>query len=155
VSGEAEPGAVICLDADVLIYAATPGHPIGVRIRALLDDPAGLRLCGSTMLLPELLIKPIIAEAQAESERLEDYLRRIELWPATEGVGRLAAYLGAEYRLDTMDAMHLATAVDGGADVFVTNNSKDFDAKRIAEIDVLYPDELPAPKRPRRGRAGR
>ena len=152
---DTEPGAVICFDADVLIYAATPGHPIGVRIRALLDDPGGLRLCGSTMLLPELLIKPIIADAQDESSRLEDYLRRIDLWPATEGVGRLAAYLGAEYGLDTMDAMHLATAIDGGADAFLTNNSKDFDAKRIAEIDILFPDELPAPKRPRRGRSRR
>ena len=38
--------------------------------------------------------------------------------------------------------MHLATAVNAGASRFLTNNSKDF-PKSIAEIDIVYPDDLP------------
>jgi len=54
----------------------------------------------------------------------------------------LAAALGASYRLRAADAVHLATAVDAGANRFVTNNPKDF-AHSIAEIDITYPDDLP------------
>ena len=40
--------------------------------------------------------------------------------------------------------MHLATALDAGADRFITNNSRDF-PKTITEIDVTYPTDLPDP----------
>ena len=48
----------------------------------------------------------------------------------------------AKYRLATADAIHLATAAEGGADAFLTNNRKHFDQEVIEEIDVLYPDDL-------------
>jgi len=37
--------------------------------------------------------------------------------------------------------VHLATAVNVGADRFITNNRRDF-PKSIAEIDVTYPADL-------------
>ena len=50
-------------DADVLIYAAVPEHPLGQRVRALFPlepvDETGLTAgVGSVLLLPELLSKP-------------------------------------------------------------------------------------------------
>lgn len=53
----------------------------------------------------------------------------------------MAASLAAVYRLRAADAVHLATAVQAGADRFVTNNRKDFTSS-IAEVDVCYPDQL-------------
>lgn len=47
-------------DADALIYAGVPGHPSGMRVRALFrtapDASAGV---GSVLLLPEVLAKPM------------------------------------------------------------------------------------------------
>jgi predicted nucleic acid-binding protein len=53
----------------------------------------------------------------------------------------LAADLGAHSRLRAADAIHLATAVNGGADRFITNNTADF-TKDIVEIDITYPSDL-------------
>ena len=137
---------VVCLDADALIYAAARGNELGRRVRALFLG-GDHQLVGSTLLSAETLNHP---RDEDEAVQLEALLSQMELWPITDTVGFLAASLGSQYRLHPMDATHLACAVDGGADVFLTNNRKDFDAARIGAIDVVYPDELPAPKRSRR-----
>lgn len=134
-------------DADVLIYAAAPGHPLGRRVRALLpagpvastDAPAGV---GSMLLVTELLTKPLRDGAEDELRALAALLARIELRPVDESTARLAAALGAEYRLRATDAVHLATAVAAGADRFITNNSADF-TDEITEVTITRPDELP------------
>ena len=59
-------------------------------------------------------------------------------------MAELAVVLGAAYRLKAADAVHLATAVNAGADRFITNNAKDF-KRDIKEIDITYPDDLPVP----------
>jgi predicted nucleic acid-binding protein len=138
---------VDAFDADVLIYAAVDGHPLGRRIRALFpSDPIGpsgeLAGIGSVLLLPELLAKPTRAEAAGELAKLDALLGRLDLLPVDRATAELATALGASYRLRAADAVHLATAVAGGADRFLTNNQSDF-ARTIAEIDVVYPQDLP------------
>lgn len=136
-------------DADVLIYAAVDGHPLGMRVRALFpagpmgpsDAFAGI---GSVLLLPELLSKPTRADAADELAKLDALLGRLDLLPVDRVTAELATALGASYRLRAADAVHLATAVAGGADRFVTNNKSDFPTT-IAELDVVYPQLLPAP----------
>jgi predicted nucleic acid-binding protein len=71
-------------------------------------------------------------------------LARIHLLPVDEAIADLGVVLGASYGLRPVDAIHLATAVTAGADRFITNNARDF-VKGISEIDVAYPDDLPAP----------
>ena len=136
-------------DADVLIYAAVPGHPLGRRVRALFDDEgpaitgtvAGV---GSVLLLPELLTKPNREGAHDEVAAVVALLARLDLRPVDEQIATLATSLGATYGLRAADAVHLATAVACGADRFITNNSADFPTT-ISEIDVTYPDQLPEP----------
>ncbi len=152
---DADRRTVVCFDADVVIYAAMPNHPLGPRVHALMDATDRFRVCGSTLLLPETLTKPTADEAVTQLAHLNEFIARLELWPVTDTVGRLAVWMGSTYRLRSMDATHLACAVDGGADVFLTNNRKDFDRKSIGEVDIVFPDELPAPTRRRRGRAAR
>jgi predicted nucleic acid-binding protein len=131
-------------DADVLIYAAVPGHELGQRVRALFpaepleDSRAGI---GSVLLLPELLTKPLREHADDEFTELIALLGRLVLLPTDEATAELATALGASYGLRAADAIHLATAVGAGADRFLTNNRSDF-PKSIAEIDITYPDEL-------------
>ena len=133
-------------DADVLIYAAVDGHPLGMRVRALFPpDPLGpsdtFAGIGSVLLLPELLAKPARAEAADELAKLDALLGRLELLPVDRATAELATALRASYRLRAADAVHLATAVAGGADRFITNNQSDF-PMTIAEIDVVYPEAL-------------
>jgi len=137
---------VDAFDADVLIYAAVSGHPLGRRIVALLpedppaptDPPAGI---GSLLLLPELLSKPLRDGAEAETLVLSALLARLELRPVDRTIAKLAVALAAEYHLKAADAVHLATAVNAGADRFVTNNRRHF-SRNITEVEVTYPDDL-------------
>lgn len=136
-------------DADVLIYAAVRGHPIGRRIRALLPKTAPvtdapITAIGSLLLVPELLTKPTRQQAEDELRALAAILTRLDLRPVDDATVELAVVLGATYRLKPIDAVHLATAVLAGADRFLTNNRKDFTA-RIAEVDVTFPEDLPDP----------
>lgn len=136
-------------DADVLIYAAAPGHRLGRRVRALFPVEAtatsgAVAGVGSVLLIPELLAKPMRQGAQSELEALAALLGRLDLRPVDETVAELAAALGAAHGLRAAAAVHLATAVAAGADRFITNNSSDFPTT-IAEIDITYPDVLPDP----------
>ncbi|MFT3797380.1 type II toxin-antitoxin system VapC family toxin [Microbacterium sp.] len=131
----------VAFDADVLIYAGAVGHPVGERIRVLLQDEA-IEPVGSLLLLVEVLAKPMRrAPGSADVEALASVLSRLELLPLDEDAGRLALGFAVHYGLRAADAAHLATAVTAGAAMFVTNNRKDF-PQAIAEIDVVFPDDL-------------
>ena len=129
-------------DADVLIYAAR-GDQLGVgiinRFAKTTDGIAGV---GSVLLIAELLIKPTRTHDAMERDALLALLGRMELLPADRDVVDLAVTVGVSYKLKALDATHLATAIMAGADRFITNNRRDFDATAIEEIAVVYPDQL-------------
>ncbi len=134
-------------DADVLIYAAVPDHPLGRRVRALFPAEPTTKTgavagTGSVLLIPELLTKPIRDGAEDEVEALAILLGRLDLRPVDATLAELAAALGSTYGLRAADAVHLATAVAAGAERFITNNSSDFPTT-ITEVQVTYPNDLP------------
>jgi predicted nucleic acid-binding protein len=140
---------VDAFDADVLIYAAVADHALGRRVRALfpvdaIEVTGVVAGIGSVLLIPELLTKPLRENATDELEELGALLSRLDLLPTDEAIAALAAALGASYELRAADSVHLATAVGGGADRFLTNNLSDF-PKTITEIDIVYPQDLPDP----------
>jgi predicted nucleic acid-binding protein len=124
-------------DADALIYAAVPDHPLGRRVAALFRSPGPGT--GSVLLLPEVLGKPLRDGAVDEVRILAGLLARLDLRPVDRATAELATALASRYRLKAADATHLATAVSMGADRFITDNRRDFGA-HIEEIDVTYPD---------------
>ena len=133
-------------DADVLIYAAVPGHSLGTPVLALFpeqppNDASIFAGVGSTLLLPEVLTKPTRDGIDDEVEALAVLLGRLDLRPLDEAIASLAVALGASYELRSADAIHLATAVSAGADRFITNNRRDF-SQSIEEITVTYPTDL-------------
>jgi predicted nucleic acid-binding protein len=136
-------------DADVLIYAGIPDHPLGRRVAALFPAvPVGSAArragVGSVLLVPELLSKPLRDEDTAAVTTLSGFLARLDLRPADQAVTTRAAVLGAQYKLRAPDATHLATAISMGARRFITNNRKDF-GKSIREIEITFPADLPDP----------
>jgi predicted nucleic acid-binding protein len=136
-------------DSDVLMYAADRENPMGRRVDALFpvsavedgDEVVGI---GSVLLLPEVLAKPLRDGNMEMLELLEELLGRLELRPTTMETARLAARLRATYGMPAADAIHLATAVETGADRFITNNSRDF-PQTIEEIQIIYPQDLDDP----------
>ena len=94
--------------------------------------------------MPELLSKPTRTGDARQLDALGRLLGRLDLSPVDLVIADLAAALGAQYGLRAVDAVHLATAVNAGAERFVTNNSKHFKPS-IVEIDVTYPTDLPDP----------
>lgn len=127
-------------DTDVLIYASTRSHPLGRPVRALLSS-ASHRRVGSVLLLVESLIKPRREGSAKEVKELLLMLSRLDLLPLTPTTCELAVSLGATYALKSVDACHLATAVEAGADRFITNNHNDF-PQTISEIEITYPADL-------------
>ncbi|MEJ7804261.1 MAG: PIN domain-containing protein [Candidatus Limnocylindria bacterium] len=126
-------------DADVLIYASAPEHPLGRRVRDLFPvAPGAIAGIGSLLLLPEVLAKPMRDGASDEVGALTGLLSRLELRIFDSATAEVATSLAIAYRLRAADAVHLATAVVAGADRFVTNNSRDFPTT-ISEVDVTYP----------------
>ena len=133
----------LAFDADVLIYAAAPGHPLGDQVWKVLERPELVgSLVGSTLLLPELLSKPTRLGLEDEIDALLECLSKLELMPLDARTASLAVDLGAAYKLKAPDAIHLATAVVGAAELFVTNNARDFDPAFIVEVRVVFPVEL-------------
>ena len=134
-------------DADVLIYAAVPGHPLGEQVAALFRSVAPATVAGisSVLLLPEVLAKPLRDDATDEVRILAALLARLDLRPVDRATAELATALSSRYRLKAADATHLAAAVGMGANRFITNNKRDF-PPTITEIQLTYP----APQRRRR-----
>jgi predicted nucleic acid-binding protein len=134
---------VDAFDADVLIYAAATDHPLGKRVRPLFAAVPDGKIAGigSTLLIPELLTKPLRGQSRDELDELSALLHRLDLRPLDRATAQLATVLGATHRLHAADAVHLATAVGAGADRFITNNSSDF-PKTITELQITYPRDL-------------
>lgn len=63
----------------------------------------------------------------------------IKVFPTNIEVAYKAAILRAKYSLKTVDAVHLATAIESGCNAFLTN---DFTFKRVTEIRILILDDL-------------
>ena len=132
-------------DADVLIYAAEVGHPLGARVRAVFNRSAATTVgIGSVLLLIEVLSRPMRQQQTADVATLSGFLGRLDLQPVSRSIAAAATTLAAQHNLRAADAVHLATAVDAAATRFITNNRKDF-PKTIADVEIVYPEDLPDP----------
>lgn len=97
-------------------------------------------IIASTLLLTETLIRPI---AQNQPDLVLDYKsvisKNIALYPLSEEIAEIAAYLRARYKFATPDAIHLATAIDQNAGAIVGN---DLRWKQVKEITTTILDEF-------------
>lgn len=137
--------SLIAFDADVLIYAAVPNHPLGKTVAALfvVEEKESVGI-GSVLLLHEVLVKPLRQGTDAsEVDVLLSYLSRLQLRPCDQATAQLALQFGVKYGLRTADSVHLATAVSADCDYFLTNNRRNF-PDSISEIQITYPEALPS-----------
>ena len=123
-------------DSDVLIYLAKKDAR-GSEVARLIDESVG-ECIGSVVLLSEVFGLPADRVNTEEKQRLIEIMGALDLKDVDHETAMLAGVMRARYRLDTPDALHLATAVLWGADRFHTNNSKDF-GQPFDEIEIVFP----------------
>jgi predicted nucleic acid-binding protein len=122
-------------DADIVIYASK-GDPRGAALSDAVSGRANAHAgIGSVVLLTETLT---LGDSAPHDARLREVLAALVLVPIDADIARVAAALRATYRLNTPDALHLATAIVFGADRFITGNRRDF-TTAIKEIPVIFP----------------
>lgn len=130
----------IFLDTAPVIYYIE-GHPhFGPLAKEAVDSFRSdrLRAFSSVVTLTEVLSKPIEVGDEKLANKFAEFLRHGEnltLIEISEEIAEAAGRLRGKYKdLRTIDAIQIATALDVGADVFLTN---DIRLKKIKEIKVL------------------
>jgi predicted nucleic acid-binding protein len=111
----------LAIDASALIdYVEKAPRSIASLQKIMERVEAGeLLLFGSSVLLTEVLL----VDASPGARPLEEYepaLARIERLPVTDALARQAAELRSYYGLSSIDALHLATAVQFSCEALLT-----------------------------------
>lgn len=132
-------GQTVGLDTSVFIYYFE--RPVAFSLLlALFSHVGGGRISAvaSVTVLTELYPMPL---KQANHELLNRYREffalaepRLTLEPVTRAIAERAALLRARYQLATPDSLHLATAAERRADLFLTNDGQ---LERVKEVRVV------------------
>ena len=135
---------LIALDTPVWIYHFEGSAAYGQAADSVLGRIAQGQIgaVASELLLLELLVAPLKKGAQDVADEIELALLHfpnLRLAPITRGVLVRAAEIRARYGLRTPDSIMVATAVDSGATLAVTNDNA---WRKVKEIDVLLLSEV-------------
>lgn len=134
--GDLPLGAKVVVDTAPFIYVLE-SHPqfaelfVGLFAAA---DAGYLHLSLSTLTLAEVVTGPYKAGMTALAIRYEKALSNYKIIPMSSQIAVLAAQLRIQYHLKLPDAIQLATALDTGANAFVTH---DRDFSKVTGMDVL------------------
>jgi len=135
---------LIALDTSIWIYHFGGSIAYGQAADSVLEAVSEGQLAGvaSELVLLELLVAPLKKGAQDVADEIELTLLHfphLQLAPVTHAVLARAAEIRARYGLRTPDAIMVATAIESGATLAVTND----DAwRKVKEVDVLLLHDL-------------
>ena len=104
-----------------------------------LSEKRAIELVTSTVTLLEILVHPYQHQDLSAVTDYYGYLTRlplVKLIPVTAPIADKAARLRADYGFRTPDALQLATAVVGGAAIFLTQD-REFRKQKEIEIGIL------------------
>lgn len=136
-------GGLIYLDANALIYSVERVEPYRTLLSPMWQaaEEGVVTVASSGLTVIEALVKPIRdgnGEIEAQyREVFEASVFRVLDMPLV--VFEQAARIRADAQLKTADALHAATALQAGCDLFVTN---DVDFRRVAELPTIVLDDL-------------
>jgi uncharacterized protein len=130
---------LIALDTAVWIYHFEGSKIYGPAADAILEAVSGGRVAAvaSELVLLELLVAPLKKGAPEVADEIEIavlYFPHLHLVPVTRSVLLRAAVIRARYGLRAADAIMVATAVESGATLAVTN---DVAWRKVRELEVL------------------
>ena len=134
---------MVGIDTLVFIYHFE-GNPRYVPLTTSLFrriETGGMNAITSVLTLVELLTGPKkLGQDQlaATYERLLSVFPNLSLLPVDHTIARLAADLRTEYGLRTPDALHIATAMQSGAQAFITN---DRSMRKVSHLEIVMLDD--------------
>lgn len=136
-------GQRVYLDTNIVIYAIEGHPPLDAPIGDLFDLLQSGQVTGflSRLTLAEALVLPLRNADDARARAYLDLFASGRLATArfdTEPVVLTAASLRARSRLMLADALHLATAIEAGCDLFLTNDLR-LAGKAAIDVATLEP----------------
>ena len=135
---------LIALDTSVWIYHFEGSAAYGWAADSILEavSAGNVAAVASELVILELLVAPLKKGAQDAADEIELALLHfphLQLAAATRGVLVRSAEIRARYGLRTPDAIMVATAMEAGASLAVTN---DRDWQKVQEIEILLLQDL-------------
>lgn len=119
----------VAFDANVFVYLFESTGVLAQAAIAVVNAVSARRVVGivSTVALTEVIVRPALMGDDTMGERYVDAIQSIEnlhVVPATVEIAAEAGFVRARTGLTLADAIHLATARQAGATVFVTNDRR-------------------------------
>ena len=132
-------GSIVGIDSVIFAYFLQSHPEYGIRAEKILETVEKGERKGifSVIGVIEVLTAPKqLGHPEVATEYREFFANfpNLKIKGITEGVVERASDLRAKYGLRTPDAIHIATAIDFGAQSFVTNDQR---LKKITEIEVI------------------
>ena len=118
---------IVCLDTNLMIYLveSNPVWTSKATARLSVSLAAGdeIVVCDAARL--ECLVKPLALGDAAAVASYQTFFSSasLRMLPVTPPTWEHAARISATYRLKAIDSVHLATAIEHGCDVFLTNDA--------------------------------
>ena len=104
------------VDAGVLIAAARGRTDVSAQAMSILDDP-DRSFASSVFVRLEVLPKALFNQKSDEAEFYLEFFRAVSQWPAEiDDVVRHAYEIGVKYGMAALDALHVAAAINTGAE---------------------------------------
>lgn len=131
--------AKVAVDSSIFIYQFEQ-HPQFEPLCSIVFDGITtnrLQLITSTITVSEVMVKPVqLSDTEVVTlyEGVFTAMPNFTLLNVDYTIAKLAAYLRAHYHILLPDAIHVASALQAKADVFLTN---DDELRSIQEIPVL------------------
>jgi predicted nucleic acid-binding protein len=119
----------VYLDACVVVYLGEASEPFFRQVEARLTPlrlGSGLQLLTSRLSRLECRCKPLREGNNAVLAAYDAFFSAsgVALFEVTSAVIERATAIRAQYGVKTPDALHLATAIEEGASVFLTNDTR-------------------------------
>lgn len=133
----------VYLDTNIFIAAIEAFNAVALELFHMAEKGM-IFLVSSEVTRGELLVKPLMADDRALTQRYEalfDNPTVLNALAVDRDIIREAAYLSAKNGLEILDAVHCATAQVSGCSYII---SQDRDMRHYSQIDVLSLDELEA-----------
>lgn len=130
-------GSTVLVDTAPWIYLFEDHPQFAPRFIGLFEaaERGQLQLALTPITVAEVLTGPFKAGQTALAKRYEAALGQFRVVGLSVSIASLAAQLRAQYGLKLPDAIQLASALDMGADAFITH---DRDFARVQGMPVLY-----------------
>lgn len=140
-------GQVVGLDTAPLIYFIEQNEAYLEVVRAFFQamNQGEFQVVTSTLTLTEVLVHPLRAGNLELAQQYRDILfnqENLTILPIATEIAEFAAQLRATYNLRTPDAIQIATAINGSANFFLTNDAR---LPAITELTIVLLDELLIP----------